>query len=102
MTALKEIFKDVLPIIEKAAPTIGGIIGGPAGVATSFVITLLAKAFDAHPHDAKHVAECIMCDPSAEIKLKQLELYNQDLLATVKREKDDNKPHNIEINITMK
>jgi hypothetical protein len=102
MTTFKEIFKDVLPIIEKAAPSIGAIIGGPAGIATTFIINMLAKTFDAKPDDVKHIADCIMCDPSAELKLKQLEQYNQDLLATIKKEKEDNKPSNIEINITMK
>ncbi len=100
MTTIKDVLHEVMPVIEKSAPAIGRIIGGPVGLATTFAVSLLAHAFGTHPSDIQNLPTTILNDPTADIKLRELEKYNADLLATLKH--DDKPPTNVEININMK
>jgi len=69
-------WSDISGLVGKAAPLIGTVLGGPAG-ATVGAMVASALGVDAEP-DA--VAKAIQADPQAAVKLKQLQLENeQDL-----------------------
>ncbi len=76
----KELFSDALPIIEKFAPSLGGVIGGPAGFAIGYIIPILAHAFGAHPNDIKQIIANIISDPDAASKLQAIEHEHADWL----------------------
>lgn len=62
-------WKDLAGIVGKAAPIVGGILGGPAGAAVGGLVAT-ALGTDATP-DA--VSAAILQDPDAVVKLKELE-----------------------------
>lgn len=62
-------WKDIAGVVGKAAPIVGGLLGGPAGAAVGGLIST-ALGTDSSP-DA--VSAAILADPQAAIKLKELE-----------------------------
>ncbi|MFP3747035.1 hypothetical protein SB816_28515 [Achromobacter sp. SIMBA_011] len=62
-------WKDLAGVVSKAAPVLGGILGGPAGVAVGGLVAT-ALGTDASPDS---VSAAILRDPQAAIKLKELE-----------------------------
>lgn len=62
-------WKDIAAVVGKAAPVVGGILGGPAGAAVGGLVAT-ALGTDATP-DA--VSTAILQDPEAVLKLKELE-----------------------------
>lgn len=62
-------WKDLAGVVSKAAPVLGGILGGPAGVAVGGLLAT-ALGTDASPDS---VSAAILRDPQAAIKLKELE-----------------------------
>lgn len=62
-------WKDLSGVVGKAAPVLGGILGGPAGIAVGGLIAT-ALGTDATP-DA--VSTALLGDPQAAVKLKELE-----------------------------
>lgn len=62
-------WKDLAGVVSKAAPVLGGILGGPAGVAVGGLVAT-ALGTDASPDS---VSAAILRDPKAAIKLKELE-----------------------------
>ncbi|QSM00587.1 TMhelix containing protein [Oceanospirillum phage vB_OliS_GJ44] len=62
-------WSDITGLIGKAAPMLGGVIGGPAGAAVGSMVASALGVEDTP--DA--VAQAIKNDPDAMLKLKQLE-----------------------------
>ena len=75
---IKDLLNDALPIISKFAPTIGGAIGGPVGVAAGYVLPILANSFGVHPSDLSGLAQKILSDPNSQGKLEQVEYEHGD------------------------
>lgn len=67
---------DLVPIVSKIAPSLGGALAGPAG---GIIGSLIATAFGSNnPQD---LLEKINSDPEAALKLKSLEYQHEDALA---------------------
>lgn len=66
----EEVFNDVMPIIYKAAPLIGALIGGPM---TNVIIGLLAALAKTNPCDHQGTAQCLRDDVDLYAKLQSLE-----------------------------
>lgn len=79
----KELFSDALPLIQKFAPTIGAAIGGPMGLATGYVIPILANAFGSKPNDFKDLVKNILNDSHAQEKLESIEHEHGDWVCTL-------------------
>jgi hypothetical protein len=99
LNGMREVFKDALPIIKKFAPTIGAAIGGPVGVATGYILPLLATAFDSNTSDLKHIADTIINDPLAADKLGALEHEHCDFLCSMVGTMD--RLMSVEINVKL-
>jgi len=69
-------WSEVITAIEGAAPTIAGLIGGPAGVAVSAGASLLASALGVKPQPDDILA-ALKTNPDALVKVKQAELDNK-------------------------
>ncbi len=80
---IKELFKDALPLISKFAPSVGGAIGGPLGIAAGYVIPLLANAFDTKPTDIPALVSKIMFDADAKSKLQGIETEHGDWICAM-------------------
>ncbi|WP_258292100.1 hypothetical protein, partial [Escherichia marmotae] len=63
-------WKDIAGIVGKAAPIVGGLIGGPAGAAVGGLVAS-ALGTEATP-DA--ISRALETDPQAAVKLKELEV----------------------------
>lgn len=71
---------EILPVVGKAAPLLGSVLGTPlAGVA----ISLIAKAFGVNPNDINAVASALNSDPETAIKLKTVEYEHAETLAKI-------------------
>ena len=71
---------DILPIVSKAAPLLGSVLGTPlAGVA----ISLIAKAFGVDPHDTDALSKVLDDSPETAIKLKTVEYDHAETLAKI-------------------
>ena len=67
---------DLMNIVSKAAPLLGGLLtGGPLGIG-AVAIKMLASEFGVEPEPDK-VQAAIAADPAAAVKLKKLELDNK-------------------------
>ncbi|MDR0478503.1 MAG: hypothetical protein LBH31_01590 [Burkholderiaceae bacterium] len=66
-------WKDVAGVVSKAAPIVGGILGGPAGAAVGGLVAT-ALGTQATP-DA--VSAALLADPQAALKLKELEVNSK-------------------------
>jgi hypothetical protein len=76
----KDMFTDVLPIIKTVAPTVAGAIGGPIGMAASYIIPVLADAFGTGTGDINGLVNQIASDPDAVNKLQAIEAKHAGLL----------------------
>lgn len=95
----KESFSEVLPLIERAAPTLAGAIGGPIGAAAGYVIPILASVFSPNSGSISDIVNQIKGDPDATIKLNALEQNHGDWINSLM--KDVNKLATAEINIKL-
>ncbi len=75
-----EFLHDVLPVIQKFAPAIGGIIGGPVGAATGYALPMLAATFDSNPSDLRGLAEKIANAPDAQKRLSKIETNHLNMI----------------------
>ena len=75
MVNYAQIFREILPVLQKFAPTLAAIVGGPAGIATGFVIPLLANAFklDFKPGSLSGLVSSILSASDAPEKLNAIE-----------------------------
>ena len=72
-----EIFCDIMPIVEKAAPVIGMLLGSPlAGT----IVGLFAAIVDGNPCDPQQVAQKLKDDPDLYAKLAKLEASHEKWL----------------------
>ena len=65
--------------ITRAAPALGGALGGPAGAAVG---GLIAHAFGTEP-EPDAIARAIAADPEAAVKLREIELRHAETLAAL-------------------
>ncbi|MFA5493320.1 MAG: hypothetical protein WC247_00965 [Porticoccaceae bacterium] len=72
-------WKDIAGIVGKAAPIVGGLIGGPAGAAVGGLVAS-ALGTEATP-DA--ISRALETDPQAAVKLKELEVNSKTQLQTL-------------------
>jgi len=89
-------WSDIGGLVGKAAPLLGGLVGGKAGSAVGGMIAS-ALGVEAQP-DA--VAERLQADPEALAKVRQMELDNQAELTRLNLEAETNRL--TEINKTMR
>jgi hypothetical protein len=66
----EKIFCDILPVLFKAAPTIGTFIGTPA---TFLIVGLLATLVHQNACEPKAIADALKNDPDLFAKLNMLE-----------------------------
>jgi hypothetical protein len=97
----KELLSDALPIIERFAPTIATVIGGPFGFLSGSIIPILTSAFGVKTGDLKSLASNILNDPDAQNKLATLENNHGDLLSSILNSPSINNLANAEINIKL-
>lgn len=81
MDGLKDVIvSKLLPIVGKAAPLLGGVLGTPlAGVA----ISLLASTFGVGSQNVDDIVKSISSNPEAAIKLKSLEYEHAETLEKI-------------------
>lgn len=81
MVGLKDAIESkLLPIVAKAAPLLGTVLGTPlAGVAVS----LIAQAFGVNPHNVDDIVTAINSSPEATLKLRTLEYDHAETLAKI-------------------
>ena len=77
----QEIFADIMPVLYKAAPAIGSMIGSPA---TGVILGLLGAIVQTNPCEHCLLAEKLSKDPDLYLKLKHLEETHSDWLKKVK------------------
>lgn len=70
---IKELLNDALPIISNFAPTLAAVITGHVGIATGFIVSILANAFSLHPSSIATLSSQINNDPENKGKLEKLE-----------------------------
>jgi hypothetical protein len=70
---MRETAKTILPVIEKSAPLLASLIGGPTGGAVAWVVSMLAQQFDAEHGDLPGLINNMQSDPDMETKLKDLQ-----------------------------
>lgn len=70
-------WSDIAGVVGKAAPLVGGILGGPLGAAAG---GLVAKALGV-AESPEAVAEAIQTDPAAALKLAELQISERVRLA---------------------
>lgn len=80
MTALSNI-EILARLIAKSAPVLGTVVSSFSPLA-GIAINLIAAAFNKDPTNLSDLATAISADPSAAVKLKQIEIEHADLLAT--------------------
>ena len=83
MISIKGLFQDVLPLIKDAAPTVAGVIGGPVGLATGYILPILADAFQTHPQNFKELVDNITHSENAKSILQDVELKHAPWLNTL-------------------
>lgn len=64
-------------VVEKGAPLLGGVLGGPGGAALGGVV---ASMFGGDPENPKALAQAIQGNPDAAVKLRELEARHQERL----------------------
>lgn len=92
----------VLELIGDAAPTIGGLLGGPAGVAVG---GLVAKVLGVEDRP-EAIEEALRANPEALVKIKELEVSRELALleAQYKNKLEDNRAaeHDIDLEVSDK
>ena len=89
-------WSDVGNLVAKAAPLVGGLLGGPSG---SAVGSLVARALGSEPTPAA-VAQAIQADPQALERVRRLELEHEADLTRMHLEAETARL--VEINQTMR
>ena len=89
----------VLELIGDAAPTVGGLLGGPAGVAVG---GLVAKALGVEDKP-EAIEEALKNDPDALVKIKELEVSRELALldAQYKNKVEDNRAAEHDVNLEV-
>lgn len=77
---MKGMLTNALPIIASYAPTISRAIGGPFGVAISYIIPVLANAFGIEPDNIESLGTAISTDEAAPDKLRKIEKDHAECL----------------------
>ncbi len=96
----KKLFQDALAIISKVAPAIGEAIGGPGGMATGYIIPILAQAFGVKPNDMGGLLTNIINDPDSETKLSDINKQHCGILCSMTE--GWKHPSEIDLNIAIK
>jgi hypothetical protein len=76
---------NIASLIEKVAPLLASVITGPAGIAVT-AISLVANLFGANPKDPDDIIAKMTADPTAALKLKQLEIDHEEFLVKSKND----------------
>lgn len=76
----KNLPKDLLQIVIKAAPLLGTALGGQAG---TLIGSLIANVFGADPKKPDDLLHKILADPEYELKLQKLEQEHEENLKTI-------------------
>lgn len=77
----KNMPKELLQLVTRAAPMLGSAFGGPAGM---LIGSLIANAFGADPKKPEDILKKIMLDPEYEMKLQKLEQDHEENLRNIK------------------
>jgi hypothetical protein len=80
LTDAKGILTNALPVIATYAPTISRAIGGPVGIAFSYILPVLFNAFGVQYDDVTSLANAITTDESAPNKLQKIEKDHAECL----------------------
>ncbi|HLX54647.1 MAG TPA: hypothetical protein VKR58_11930 [Aquella sp.] len=72
-------YKSISSLVAKYAPVLGEVVGA-ANPLAGIAVNLIAKVFGANINDEQDIINKITNDPTAAIKLRQLELENQEHL----------------------
>ncbi len=89
-------WSDVAEVVGKAAPMLGGLLGGPAGAGVGH---LIAGVLGVECDQAK-VKEAMQADPDAVVKLQRLQQEHERELMTLALEAETNRL--AEVNKTMR
>jgi hypothetical protein len=65
----------LIQVISKAAPLLGGVIGGPAGVAIG---SLIASKFGGNSQDTDDLLARIQADPQSAVKLLEIQTTHKE------------------------
>ena len=76
----QEIFCDVMPVLQKAAPLISELTGSPLA---AMIVGFLATLVNANPCDHGGVAQKLASDPDLYAKLVQLESTHGKWLSSI-------------------
>lgn len=69
-------WKSIAVEVSKAAPILGGLLGGPLGAAGGSLVTKMVSSALGVPDDSDSVAAALASDPTALEKLKEVESNN--------------------------
>jgi hypothetical protein len=72
-------WKDIAGMVGKAAPILGGILGGPVGAIATAAGGLIASCFGTDP-TPQAVADAMKADPGLVLKLREIEAAQQSKL----------------------
>jgi hypothetical protein len=72
-----DIFTDIMPIVAKAAPIIGSLVGGPV---TGTIVALIGAVMESNPCDHCALLEKLKGDPDLFAKLQKLDGTHGDWL----------------------
>jgi hypothetical protein len=77
---LKDVFREVLPLIQRVAPSVAAAIGGPIGMAADYIFPVLADAFGVSTSEPKAVVDAILSHDGSENTLAKVEADHCDVL----------------------
>lgn len=83
---MSDFWEDLGHTVAKAAPMLGGAIGGPGGAAIG---QLVASAFGVDADDPQAVKQAIEHDPEAAAKLREIELRHKERLEELALERKE-------------
>ena len=72
-------WKDIAGTVAKAAPLLGGALGGPVGAGIGGLVALISSAFGLTPAETtpEKISQLLATDPEATIKIAELEANNK-------------------------
>lgn len=77
---IKEVFQDVLPIIQRVAPSVASALGGPFTLAANYILPILSSAFGVNTQEPKDVVQAILSHDGYENTLAKVEEDHCDVL----------------------
>ena len=80
MMRLKPIFQEVLPIIQRVAPSVAAALGGPITMAAEYILPILTQAFGINSGDPHDVVQAILSHDGSENTLAKVEEEHSDVL----------------------